>query len=137
MVGLPDISITVFADGEVIGSGSGYYVDEQANLETERIVGRSLSVSVVDSDGLEIGNGTIEYDDYVCYNGGGVRTVSVTGSVVDEFDEEIGTIEGSFEDHYGSTIYISMNFIYQVMFLVLLLMLIIVLLEVVVEDTQS
>ena len=67
--------------GDVIGSVSGAYVDDYQDGATERIVHRTIPITVVDEEGNEIGSGTLEYDDYITFGSGGVRTIQITGSV--------------------------------------------------------
>ncbi|RLB80030.1 MAG: hypothetical protein DRH17_12690 [Deltaproteobacteria bacterium] len=88
--------------GNVVGSISGIYVDDYQDSSSQQIDHRSISITVVDEEGDEIGSGVLEYDDYISYNGGGTRTINIAGSVRDDEGNEIGSASGSLEDQYGS-----------------------------------
>jgi len=95
------VSGTVYADGVALGSISGTYIDDYQNSASEQILSRSVPITVADESGIEIGSGALSYDDYVSYNGGGVRTITVSGNVYANSDV-VGSVSGSLDDQYGA-----------------------------------
>lgn len=88
--------------GNTLGNVSGTYIDEYLDQSTEQIISRQVTITVADDQSNTLGNGTLTYDDYISYNGGGTRTITLSGNVVDEQNNTIGSISGSLEDEYGS-----------------------------------
>jgi len=86
----------------VIGSVSGTYIDEYQNASTQQIQSRTINISVVDENGNSIGSGQLQYDDYISYNGGGTRTIDLSGNTNDDVNNTVGSVSGSLEDQYGS-----------------------------------
>ena len=96
---MTSISGSVTVDGITIGTISGDYTDDSAYGTSEVIndVSIQLSVSV---DSISIGNGSMSYQDYVTYNGGGSRTINVSGNVTSD-SIDIGDINATLVDNYG------------------------------------
>jgi len=97
------VSGNVYDDANnTVGSVSGTYIDEYQNSASEQIETRTISISVVDENGNSIGSGQLQYDDYISYNGGGTRTIDLSGNVNDDVNNTVGSVSGSLEDQYGS-----------------------------------
>jgi len=110
--------------GNVIGSVTGSYVDESKVDYYENIVKRQVEIYVVDEEGYSIGSGLLEYEDYVTYGAGGVRTISITGVVE---GSELGTIQGQLEDEYSSVISVAgfqqlFSLIFALLFIIIVIM---------------
>ena len=116
--------------GNVIGSISGLYIDEAQQSNVTSIVKRQIQITVVDNQGNIIGSGLLEYEDYVAYGSGGVRTINITGIVE---GSQLGTIEATLEDEYGSTSLFTMS---NALIVLLLLWLLIELIVMIVKLTR-
>jgi hypothetical protein len=74
------ISGNVLLDSTVVGSFSITYEDERASKVSETKVTRQITVTVT-VGGVEVGSGTLSYEDLIASNGGGKRTITLKGSV--------------------------------------------------------
>ena len=99
---MPSISGQVVVDDVVVGSVSGSYVDDVADSSSEKINDVSIPVSVV-IDSASVGNGSLTYRDYVSYDGGGSRNVSISGNVLAD-SVVVGSVSGSLIDRYGRVV---------------------------------
>jgi len=96
-----ELRVNIFIDNNNVGFGSGSYIDDAKDSYIKQIIKRSINIIVEDMNGYQVGSGQLQYDDYVSYNGGGSRTIKVTGKVY-ENNTEIGNVDGYLEDEYGS-----------------------------------
>ncbi|MHC1628223.1 MAG: Ig-like domain-containing protein [Candidatus Nezhaarchaeales archaeon] len=103
---MPLISGSVLLEGEEVGAVSGEYIDESQDAPSENIQSRSIAGEVY-LDGLRVDIAvTLAYDDYVTYNGGGTRTIDISGTVYLTYDGGnyiiAGNASGSLKDDYGA-----------------------------------
>jgi len=104
---MPLLYGNAWLEGEACGTVSGEYTDDSQDATSENIVHRTIDGQVL-LEGERVDNGVVlEYDDYVTYNGGGTRTISVVGNawlyVAEEgFSAIVGDCSGSLEDNYGA-----------------------------------
>jgi len=98
------LQITVSDDqGNKLGSGLGIYVDDYIESSSSTIIQpREIAIAIYDDQDNSLGYGSMSYDDYVVYNGGGVRAIVLSGSVTDDQDNTIGEAICVLSDSYGS-----------------------------------
>jgi len=99
---LKNISGQVLIDNEQVGSISGTYQDDSYNGSKQVIESVSVPITVT-IDNEQSGNGEMNYQDYVTYNGGGTRTVNIDGYVTID-NSDIGTVNATLIDSYGYVI---------------------------------
>ena len=99
---LRSISGKVLIDSEQVGSISGTYKDDSANGSKQVIEPVSIPITV-NVNNEQIGNGSMSYQDYVTYNGGGSRTVDISGNVLIDNDV-VGNASATLIDDYGKVI---------------------------------
>ena len=103
---MPLISGSVFLMGEEVGAVSGEYIDESQDAPSENIQSRSIPGDVLLEGEVVSIAVNLAYDDYVSYNGGGIRTVDISGTVYLTYDGGnyiiVGNASGSLEDNYGA-----------------------------------
>lgn len=99
---MPSLSGQVVIDGVVVGSISGSYVDDVADSSSEKISDVSIPISVV-IESISVGSGSLSYRDYVSYDGGGSRNISLSGSVLAD-SVVVGSVSGSLIDRYGRVV---------------------------------
>lgn len=102
---MADVQITgnvLDEQGNTIGSISGTYIDDSQDGTSEQLVQRTIDITVVDENGNNVGSGSLNYQDYITYNGGGTRTINLTGNVIDDSNNSVGNISGELNDTYGA-----------------------------------
>jgi len=86
-------------DDLIVGNITGEYIDESSDETSENIQHRTIT-GEVKIDTLVVGYATLEYDDYITSNGGGTRTIDISGDVeIDSY--KVGNSSGSLIDNYG------------------------------------
>jgi len=108
----------------IVGSVSGSYIDESKVDYYESIVKRQIEITVISDEGYLLGSGLLEYEDYITYGAGGVRTIKITGIVE---GSELGTIEAQLEDEYSSVISVAgfqqlFSLIFALLFIIIVIM---------------
>lgn len=99
---MPSLSGQVVIDGVVVGSVSGSYVDNIADSSSEKISDVSIPINVI-IDSTNVGNGSLSYRDYVSYDGGGSRNISLSGSVLAD-SVVVGSVLVVLIDRYGKVV---------------------------------
>ena len=102
---------SVYIDGIVIGSVTGTYIDDSAEQQSETINNVTVNITVyidttIYTDIIQydvIGSGVLQYQDYVAYNGGGSRTISISDNILLD-SSTIGSVNVNLTDNYSAVV---------------------------------
>jgi hypothetical protein len=99
---MPSISGSVNLDGIGIGSVTGTYIDDSVEQRSETINNVTINITVY-IDSTVIGSGVLQYQDYVAYDGGGSRTINVSGNTLLD-STVVGSAVGYLIDNYSAVV---------------------------------
>jgi len=97
---LKQVSGYVKANENIIGDVTGEYIDESNANNYTLITKKQVGIVALVNDN-NIGSGSLEYDDYVAYDGGGTRKIELTGFIE---GSKLGTIYAVLDDEYSEVV---------------------------------